>query len=157
MKPRLPWILFAISLALNLFFGAGVIYSKLEADRRNMAPEERIAELAEQLQLSEAQQADLLALGEKSRERRQGQRGLWRERRQSLLAELAKPELDRVHLAELMRQGRDRRSSSYEELMVDLHGYLATLSDEQRAAFLEMAQDRRFLRGLFGWKRRPRK
>ena len=54
MKPRLPWILFAISLALNLFFGAGVIYSKLEAERRNMAPEKRIAELAEQLQLSEA-------------------------------------------------------------------------------------------------------
>ena len=157
MKPRLPWILFAISLALNLFFGAGVIYSKLEAERRNMAPEKRIAELAEQLQLSEAQQADLLALGKKSRERRQGRRGLWRERRQSLLAELAKPELDRAHLAELMRRGRDRGSSSYEELMVDLHGYLATLSDEQRAAFLEMAQDRRFLRGLFGWKRRSRK
>jgi uncharacterized membrane protein len=157
MKPRLPWILFAISLALNLFFGAGVIYSKLEAERRYMPPEARIAELAEQLKLSEAQQADLLALSERSRERRQGQRGLWKERRQNLLAELAKPELDRARLAELMRRGRDRRSSSYEELMVDLHGYLATLSDEQRAAFLEMAQDRRFLRGLFGWKRRPRK
>jgi uncharacterized membrane protein len=122
-----------------------------------MPPEERIAELAEQLQLSESQHADLLALSEKSRERRQGQRGLWRERRQSLLAELAKPELDRARLAELMHQGRDRRTASYKELMVDLHGYLATLSDEQRAAFLEMAQDRRFLRGLFGWKRRTRK
>jgi uncharacterized membrane protein len=144
-------------LALNLFFGAGVIYSKLEAERRNLPPEARIAELAEQLQLSESQQADLLALSERSRERRKGQRGLWKERRQNLLAELAKPELDRARLAELMRQGRDRRSSSYEELMVDLHGYLATLSDEQRAAFLEMARDRRFLRGLFGWKRRPKK
>ena len=39
MKPRLPWILFAISLALNLFFGAGVIYSKLEAERGYMPPE----------------------------------------------------------------------------------------------------------------------
>jgi uncharacterized membrane protein len=157
VRLRRPWILFAISLALNLFFGAGVIYSKLEAERKYRPPEARIAELAEQLQLSETQQADLLALSERARERRRGRRELWRERRQNLLAELAKPELDRARLGELIDQGRDRRNASWEALMVDLHGYLATLSAEQRAAFLEMAQDRRFLRGLVGWNRRPRK
>jgi uncharacterized membrane protein len=156
MKPRLPWILFAISLALNFFFGVGALYSKLEAERKYLPPEARIAELAEKLELTEAQEADLLALSERSRERRQGRRDLWKKRRQDILVELAKPELDRTRLSEVIRQGRDRRNAYFEEMMVDLHGYLATLSDEQRAAFLEMAKDRRFLRSLLGWKR-PRK
>ena len=153
MKPRLPWILFAMSLALNLFFAAGVFYNKLEADRLSAAPERRIAELAEQLGLSEAQQAGLLALREQAMERRDAVRDLRRERRAALLAELAKPELDRARVGELLRQGMERRATGFEQMMVDLHGYLATLSDEQRAAFLEMAKERGFLRGLYGWRR----
>ena len=56
-------------------------------------------------------------------------------------------------VGELLRQGMERRATGFEQMMVDLHGYLATLSDEQRAAFLEMAKERGFLRGLYGWRR----
>jgi uncharacterized membrane protein len=153
MKPRLPWILFVISLALNLFFAAGVFYNKLEAERLSAAPEQRIGALAEQLGLSEAQQAGLLALREQAMERREAVRGLRQQRRAALMAELAKPELDRERLGQLMREGMERRAAAFEQLLVDLHGYLATLSDEQRAAFLEMAKERGFLRGLYGWRR----
>jgi len=153
MKPRLPWILFAISLALNLFVAAGVLYNKLEADRLAAAPEQRVAEVAAQLGLSEAQRAGLLALREKAMERREAVRALRQERRAALMAELAKPELDRERLGELLRQGMERRAAGFEQMMVELHGYLATLSDEQRAAFLEMAKERGFLRGLYGWRR----
>ncbi len=153
MKPRLPWVLFAISLALNLFFAAGVLYNKLEADRLSAEPDRRIAELAEQLGLSEAQQAGLLALREQAMERREAARDLRRERRAALMAELAKPELDRARVGELLRRGMEQRAAGFEQMVVDLHGYLATLSDEQRAAFLEKAKERGFLRGLYGWRR----
>ncbi len=156
MKPRLPWVLFAISLALNLFFAAGVFYNKLEAERAQVEPEQRIAELAAQLELSEAQQAGLRALRKQAMERRQAVRGLRRERRAALMAELAKPELDRDRLRELMREGMERRAVGFEQMMVDLHGYLATLSDEQRTAFLERAKERGFLRSLYGWRRNRR-
>ena len=153
MKPRLPWVLFAISLALNLFFAAGVFYNKLEAERLNAGPDERIAALADKLGLSEAQQAGLVALREQAMARREAVRDLRQERRAALMDELAKPELDRARLNELMREGMERRASGFEQMMVDLHGYLATLSDEQRTTFLEMAKERGFLRGLYGWRR----
>ncbi len=153
MKPRLPWILFAISLALNLFFAAGVVYNKLEAERLSAGPDERVAALAEELGLSEVQQAGLVALREQAMARREAVRSLRQERRAALLAELAKPELDRDRLGELLRQGMERRADGFEQMMVELHGYLATLSDEQRAAFLEKAKERGFLRGLYGWRR----
>ncbi len=153
MKPRLPWILLAISLALNLFVAGGVLYNKLEAERLSAGPDERVAALAEQLGLSEAQQAGLLALREQAMGRREAVRGQRQERRAALMAELAKPELDRARLGELMRGGMERRAVGFEQMMVDLHGYLATLNDEQRAAFLEMAKERGFLRGLYGWRR----
>ena len=156
MKPRLPWILFAVSLALNLFFAAGVFYNKLEAERLSAGPDERVAALAEQLGLSEAQQAGLLALREQAMERREAVRSQRQERRTALMAELAKPELDRDRLSELMREGMERRAAGFEQMMVDLHGYLATLSDEQRTAFLEKAKERGFLRGLYGWRRNRR-
>jgi hypothetical protein len=43
----------------------------------------------------------------------------------------------------------DRLSAAPERRVAEL----ATLSDEQRAAFLEMAKERGFLRGLYGWRR----
>ena len=153
MKPRLPWILLAISLALNLFVAGGVLYNKLEAERLSAGPDERVAALAEELGLSEAQQAGLLALREQAMERREAVRSLRQDRRAALMAELAKPELDRARLGELMREGMERRAAGFEQMMVDLHGYLATLSEQQRTAFLEKAKERGFLRGLYGWRR----
>ena len=67
------------------------------------------------------------------------------------MAELAKPELDRARLGEVMDGGRDQRRAFFEGLMVELHGFLATLTPAQKESFLAMAEERHFLRALFGF------
>ena len=156
MKSKLPWILLAISLVINLSVAGGVIYSKVTIGDAAKSPERRIETLAERLQLTPAQREGLIALRDSARARRTEMRGQRQERRRAILAELAKQELDRERLGQLMRQGMDRRMAFFEAFMVDLHGYLATLSDEQRQTFLEMAQERGFMRQLFGWRKPPR-
>ncbi len=154
MRPKMPWILFAISLALNVFFAGGVIYSKMTAERLEHSPGQRTDYVAEQLNLSDSQREGLVALRTKVRERwgarrdeRGGQRG-------ALMAELVKPELDLERLEALIRDRSDQRIPRFKELARDLHAYLATLSPEQREQFVAMSEKRGFFYRLISGPRR---
>jgi len=153
-KARLPWILLAVSLALNLFFAGGVIYMKLTAERMTGLSDQRLEAVAERLELSDDRRAGLEALRERMRSRMATLREERQAGRENMLAELAQPKLDRARLSELMHQGMAARGELFEELLVELHAYLGTLSDEQRRSFLELAEERGFMRGLFGPERR---
>ena len=69
MSRRLPWLLFVISLALNIFFVAGVVFSEVATEQLKDDPEAGVALVSESLGLSEAQTDDLLALRERVRSR----------------------------------------------------------------------------------------
>lgn len=155
-KARLPWVLLAVSLALNLFFAGGVVYMKLMAERVTGGSDQRLEAVVERLDLSADRRAGLEALRAQVQQRMATLREERQESRKGMLAELARPELDRARLGELMHQGTAARAALFEELLVDLHAYLGTLSGEQRRAFLEMAEERGFMRGLFGRERRRR-
>ena len=60
---------------------------------------------------------------------------------------------DRAGLEERVGAMRARRGTLVLDTTEDLHGYLATLSSEQKTAFLERAKERGFLRRLL-WPRR---
>jgi hypothetical protein len=57
----------------------------------------------------------------------------------------------------LMEARSAQRRARIVDVAQDLHAYLATLSPEQRQAFLAMARERGFLRRLFGRPRPPRR
>ncbi len=156
MGKNLAWILLAVSVALNIFFAGGVVYSKMTAERLKDSPERRIDFVAEQLNLSDSQREGLIALRTKVGER-------WRAGREkrgnlsgTLMAELAKPELDMERLEALIRGRSDRSVGRFQELARDLHAYLATLSPEQREQFVAMAEKRGFLFRLIRGPRRQR-
>lgn len=153
-KARLPWILLAVSLALNLFFAGGVIYMKLTAERMTGESDRRLDAVAERLELSAERRAGLEALRERVQMRMAAQREERQESRKNMLAELARPKLDRARVSELMHQSMAARTAPFEEILVELHAYLGTLSEEQRRSFLEMAEERGFMRDLFGPERR---
>lgn len=155
MNARLPWVLLAVSLALNLFFAGGVAYMKFTADS-GWAAGSSFDAVVERVGLSDDRRAGLEALRERMQARRSAVRDEWRQGRKTLLAELAKPELDQARISELMSRGMARRAAVFEELLVEFHGYLATLPDEQRRAFLAMAEERGFMRRLFGRRRDKR-
>jgi Spy/CpxP family protein refolding chaperone len=156
MKAKLVWILLGVSLAANLFFAAGAVYSLYGGEHRGWRTKVSVDDVAERLALSPAQRDALQALRDQARNRPRPSREAREERRAAFHAELAKPAFDRARLQALMAErmaGRQERILGRAEA---LHAYLATLDPEQRAGFLELAKERGFLRGLFGRPRPPR-
>ena len=156
MKGKLVWILLGVSLAANLFFAAGALYSFYGGEHRGWRTKVSVDEVSERLALSPAQRDGLQALRDQARNRPRPSREARAARRASFLANLAAPEFDRAGMLAMMEE---RRAGFQERILgraEALHGYLASLSPEQRAGFLEMAKERGFLFGLFGRPRTPR-
>ncbi len=156
MRSKILWVVLAASLAANVFFVAGALYTLYGEDDRSAGPGANIDSVAERLALSPEQRDGLLALREKARQGRKGSREARASRRAAFVAELGKPAFDRAGVLALM----EARSAEWRARIVDvaqnLHAYLATLSPEQRQEFLTMARERGFLRRLFGRPRPPR-
>ena len=145
-----------MSLALNIFVAGGAIFSKMTAERLENSPEQRIQLIAEQLELSAEQRQGLEDLRAKARERWSGSRGQWGDQRRQTMAEIAKPELDVTRIETMMRERSEARIVGFTETARDLHGFLATLSPEQREAFTAMSEERGFLWRLIGSSRSTR-
>ncbi len=150
MKGKLVFVLLGVSLAANLFFAAGALYSLYGGEHGGWRTKVSVDDVAERLTLRPAQRDALQALRDQARNRPGSSREERAERRAAFHAELAKPEFERTRLQALMAArtaGRQERMLGRAEA---LHGYLATLDPEQRTGFLELAKERGFLRGLFG-------
>ncbi len=156
MKGKLIWILLGASLAANLFFAAGALYSFYGGDHRGRYAAVNVDSVAERLDLSPAQRDALQALRDRARNRPRPSREEYQQRRATFLAGLAEPEFDRAAVQALMAERMAGRQERILDRAEALHGYLATLDAERRAGFLEMAKERGFLRGLFGRPRSPR-
>lgn len=151
MTRQLLWVLLAVSLALNLGLAGGAVYFKSEAESLAGGSAGEPNEVARRLQLSDRQRAGLMDLRERLQTRRAAFLPSRDVRRADFLTELAKPELDRSRIAEIMDSGSDERVAFVQDLMVELHALLATFSSDQKQEFLAMARERHFLRRLFGF------
>jgi uncharacterized membrane protein len=142
MKARLPWILLALSLALNVFFVGGAVWMKAHAGRGWMNPAERIEAAAKEFDLDTAQRE---ALQHFLRTVRMRTRHL-REQNQPLIdaawSELAKPQPDDAALARVFDEGTANRRAYQLETSRALHEFLLGLSNEQRAKVLAYMRDR---------------
>ena len=154
MPTRLPWLLLALSLALNLFAVAGVVYSKTLVDSDPPSPAERLDNVVERLALDTAQRDQLVALRQQAVARRDQMRDGHGRLREVFIATLAAPGFDRAAFVEQMGGRSAARLEFFAGTLGDLHGFLAGLSPEQKATFLELAEERGFLRQLLGGKRR---
>ncbi len=155
MRAKLPWILLAVSLVANAVL-AGAVYTLTSAPDPAAKRAAHVESVIQRLGLSPEQRDRLLALREKARQGRKGSREGRESRRAAFLAELGKPAFDRERVLALMEARSAERRARIIDVAQDLHAYLATLSPEQRQAFLAMARERGFLRRLFGRPRPPR-
>jgi Spy/CpxP family protein refolding chaperone len=142
LRRRLPWLLLALSLALNICFIGGVFWVRMEAARGQMAPAERFERVAQQLSLDGNQRAAfdhfIRALRMRTRQ--------MRETNQPLIAEawgeLGKAQPDDAALTRLLTEAADNRRAFQLDTSRALRGFLAVLTDEQRARFVELARNR---------------
>lgn len=149
-KSRFLWLLLIASLALNVFFVGGALYYRSMAGNLRGNPEARMEFLRDRLNLTEGQAEELSKVRSAMQELREGQSESRAERRGELWALMVEPELDRDALRALMLKSQDERLERRMKMAEIMHGYLSGLTPEQRAAFIEMAQDRDFFRRFMG-------
>ncbi len=139
-SPRLPWILLALSLALNLAFVGGVFW--VHVMHAPMGPGERVESVAKGLSLDATQRA---AFDRFVRTVRMRARQL-REANQPLIDEawqdFAKAQPDEAAVDKLFEQVADNRRSFQIEAGRALRAFLATLREDQRASFIAMVRSR---------------
>ncbi len=153
MRNRLPWLLLTLSLALNVFVVAGVIYSGNLLGSDTKSPSEQLNAVVERLGLSAEQRDQLIALRQRTIARREEMRANRGGYREALIATLQAPSYDRTAFLEQLDERGQLRHAFFADTMADLHGYLAGLKPTQKAEFLELAKERKFLRRLLGKKR----
>lgn len=149
MTARLPWFLFAVSLAANVFFAAGAAYTIYTERRAAESPDARVDLVAERLGLSDEQREGLRLLRERAALRREGMRETGEPIRAAILEQVAAPTFDRARVLDLLAEWGDERRLYFAEFAEDLHDYLVTLSEEQRTQFLSMAREPGFLRLVY--------
>lgn len=143
MKRRLPWILFALSLILNVALIGGAVYVKSMAHHYRDHPDARAEYLSEQLDLDTGQENALIEMMgalAAAEEERQEAREDFRER---FLAMLAQPELTRDDIARELESGTEDWIARFSDKMLQMHGFVQTLTPEQREKLFALARERR--------------
>jgi uncharacterized membrane protein len=138
----LPWVLLALSVALNAFFIGGHIYTRSLSHRLAGPPQERTSALAERFDLNDQQRTALRdsrrAVGPKLRELRLEARPhvnkLW--------DEMAKPQPDEAVIDAELKTIGDMRLGFEREALASARIFMKTLSPEQRKSFADYARER---------------
>jgi Spy/CpxP family protein refolding chaperone len=142
MRTRLPWLLLALSVALNVFFVGGAIWMKTRAGHGWMRPAERIEAAVKELHLDarqrEALQDFLATMRVRAHQLREQNRPLI----DAAWMELAKAAPDEAALGRAFDEGTANRRAFQLDTSRALHQFLRSLTDEQRAQVLEDVRKR---------------
>jgi Spy/CpxP family protein refolding chaperone len=141
LRGRLLWLALILSLTLNIFFLGGLLWSRIAAEQGS-TPEERFTRAANSLDLSPDQH---IAFQQFATDVREHSRHLHEANGpliQQVWAELAKPQPDQALIASLVDQAAENRHNYQKDMTGTLSQFLTTLTPDQRAKFVELAQKR---------------
>lgn len=141
----LPWVLLALSLALNLFFIGGHVYTRSLVHRLGESRLERTTLMAERLGLTAEQKAAFNGLQAKYRARAVGYRGAAREAAEKIWAELAKAKPDQAVVDRNLKALFDNRYELQREASRYTIEFMAGLQPAQKERFLALVRQRNFL------------
>ena len=135
-RNRLVWLALALSLTLNIFVVAGLVWSQAAGPRPSSYPE-RLIEAGARLHLSPAQRDAFNHFSEtilqRTKEMREANQPLYRR----IWDELAKAQPDPAVLTQLVDEASETRHGYQKEVIGSLTTFLGTLSPEQRVEFVE--------------------
>jgi len=141
-RRQLFWVVFVFSLALYLCFIAGALWIRVQGPPLPLTPEQRLQQIEPQLALNPQQKT---AFDEYARTVRSGMQSM-HAAVEPLVAnawsELAKPDADEAKVMLLFDQAGDQRRGFRRELGTATFTFLAKLTPEQRAKFVELARQR---------------
>lgn len=142
VRPYLIWLLLTLSLALNLCFIGGALWIRFHGPPFPIGAEERLDRIGGQLGLDPQQREAFEQYSKALRTRMQ----LMHKAVEPLIAnawsEVAKPDADEATVVRLFDEAGQTRRSYMRELAPVTLSFLAKLSPEQRAKFVELIQQR---------------
>lgn len=141
----LPWVLLALSLALNVFFVGGNVYTRMLVERLDKSPDERARLLAERLTLDARQRDAFGSLRAKVRARSEKYRGASRNSAARIWAEIRKDKPNQRVINRNLRVLSKNRLAFQMQASAIAIDFLARLDRQQKERFLTLAKQRNFL------------
>ena len=141
-RRHLFWVILVLSLALNLCFIAGALWIRVQGPPLPMSPEQRLQQIEPQLALNPQQKAAFDEYARTVRSRVQSMHEAIEPQVANAWFELAKPDADEAKVMLLFDQAGDQRRAFRRELGMATFTFLAKLTPEQRAKFVELARQR---------------
>jgi uncharacterized membrane protein len=146
VRQHLFWVVCALSVALNLFFIAGALWVRFYGPPP-LNPEERLQRIGGQLDLSPQQKPAFEQYFQAVHTRMQEMHQAVEPLMNRAWSELAKPGADEANVMRLFDEAAEKRRGFRQELTASTLSFLATLSPEQRAKFVELARQRTWEQG----------
>ncbi len=141
-RQHLIWVVLILSLALNLCFIAGALWIRVQGPPPPLSPEQRLEQIEPQLALDSQQRAAFDQYARTVRLRMQSMRETVEPLVGKAWSELAKPDADDAKVMQLFDQAGEQRRAFRRELGTATFDFLAKLTPEQRAKFVELARQR---------------
>ena len=141
-RRHLFWVILVLSLALNLCFIAGALWIRVQGPPLPMTPEQRLQQIEPQLALNPQQKAAFDEYARTVRSRMQSMHEAIEPLVANAWSELAKPDADQTKIMQLFDQAGEQRRAFRPELVTATFTFLAKLTPEQRAKFVELARQR---------------
>jgi Spy/CpxP family protein refolding chaperone len=141
-RRHLFWVILILSLALNLCFIAGALWIRVQGPPLPMSPEQRLQQIEPQLALDSQQKAAFDEYARTVRSRMQSMHEAIEPLVANAWSELAKPDADQTKIMQLFDQAGEQRRAFRPELVTATFTFLAKLTPEQRAKFVELARQR---------------
>ncbi|HTW51526.1 MAG TPA: periplasmic heavy metal sensor [Stellaceae bacterium] len=134
-------VLLALSLALNLFFVIGALW--IHVHHRHplvMAPADRLEQMASEIGLNPEQKVAFAHYSQTMRDRLQALHDAVQPLISAAWSEVAKTRADEAKVMQYFDQADAQRRSFTRDLTTRTLSFLATLSPEQRAKFVQIAR-----------------
>ena len=141
-RQQLLWLLVALSVALNLFFIIGALWIRIHGPPVPLSAAERLQAIGTQLSLNPQQQEAFDKYSETVHTRMRLMRRTVDPLVGKAWAEIAKPEAEEANVVRLFDEAGQTRRSFMRELAPITLSFLATLSPEQRAKFVELIRQK---------------
>ncbi len=136
----LPWVLLALSLALNAFFVGGHLYTETQLAEAEESAVERTRLVAERLELDPAQTAAFRTMRSRIEAARVDYGSAGSRHAEVIWGELAEPEPDMAAIDEHLERFWDARKTLLETNLSAARDFLDRLSPEQRREFISLSR-----------------
>ena len=151
MRARLPWILFAISLVLNICVVAGFLYYRsTESDWRGSGSGTSAVFAASKLKLEPAQKAKFEAMRQTLRANQQANSTVARPLRRELRQELNAAQPDFAKIDKLIDAISAQQANAYKAAAHAISDFQNALNAEQRVEFNRLIRERVAARMMYG-------